>query len=229
MKKKILISFFSFAGLCVAVCILIIAVNIYIVNTTNTQIYSHKEISQIPKSDYDCVIVLGAGVRADNSVSDILRDRLDTSIMVYNSGLISKILMSGDHGRENYDEVNVMKKYAIDAGIDSSNVFMDHAGFSTYETIYRARDIFDVDKALIVTQKYHLHRALYIAKSLGLEAIGVSADLHNYRYQTQRDIREYAARVKEFFNLLIKPEPTYLGEIIPVSGDGDATNDKIIE
>ncbi len=107
----------------------------------------------------------------------------------------------------------------------SSRVFMDHAGFSTYESIYRARDVFKAEKVIIVTQKYHLYRALYIADRLGLEAFGVACDTREYAGQSYRDIREYAARVKDFLVCIVKPEPTYLGEAIPVSGDGDATND----
>ena len=103
---------------------------------------------------------------------------------------------------------------------------MDHAGFSTYESMYRAKEVFEADKIVIVSQKYHLYRAIYIARSLGLEAYGVPSDVREYRGQKYRDFREAIARVKDFFNVIIKPEPTYLGEAIPVSGNGDLTNDK---
>ena len=135
-------------------------------------------------------------------------------------------MMSGDHGRVNYDEVNAMKAYAVENGVPSEDVFMDHAGFSTYETVYRAKEIFGADKVIIVTQEYHLYRALYIAEALGIEAYGVSADLNRYGGQTMRDIREVLARCKDFAMCLFKPEPTYLGEAIPVSGNGDLTNDR---
>jgi vancomycin permeability regulator SanA len=102
---------------------------------------------------------------------------------------------------------------------------MDHAGFSTYESLYRARDIFKVKKVIIVTQKYHLSRALYVAQNLGLEAYGVASDPRQYAGQNYREIREVLARIKDFFYVLAKPKPTFLGEAIPVSGNGDLTND----
>ncbi|MBR2471712.1 MAG: YdcF family protein, partial [Clostridia bacterium] len=119
-----------------------------------------------------------------------------------------------------------MKRAAVDAGIPSEDVFMDHAGFSTYESMYRARDIFEADKIIIVTQEYHLYRAIYIARELGIEAYGVSSDYGNiYGGQSIRENREILARFKDFVKVIFKPEPTYLGETIPVSGDGDNTND----
>ena len=133
--------------------------------------------------------------------------------------------MSEDHGKEEYDEVNIMKNYAIENGIPSENIFMDHAGFSTYESIYRAKEIFEAKKVVIVTQKYHLFRALYIANQLGLEAYGVGADPRQYVGATYRELREILTRDKDFVKCLFKPEPTYLGATIPVSGNGYATND----
>lgn len=103
---------------------------------------------------------------------------------------------------------------------------MDHAGFSTYETVYRAKEIFQARKVVIVTQGYHLHRALYIAKQLGLEAYGVASDLRTYSSQAKQDVREMMARCKDFGMCIFKPEPTYMGEAIPISGNGDVTNDK---
>jgi vancomycin permeability regulator SanA len=133
--------------------------------------------------------------------------------------------MSGDHGQADYDEVNIMKNYAISHGVPSEDIFMDHAGFSTYESIYRAREVFGVKKFIIVTQEYHLHRALYIAESLGVEAYGLSADLRDYSGQLKYSIREVLARNKDFFTSLIKPKPKYLGERIDLGGNGDVTND----
>ncbi|MBR4018560.1 MAG: YdcF family protein, partial [Clostridia bacterium] len=113
----------------------------------------------------------------------------------------------------------------IEAGVPSEDVFMDHAGFSTYESIYRAKEVFLAERVLIVTQGYHLYRALYVARSLGLEAEGVAADLRPYRGQRYYDLREVLARCKDFAMCIFKPLPTYLGEAIPVSGSGDLTND----
>ena len=182
---------------------------------------------QAAKTGAECILVLGAGVRADGSPSDMLRDRLEYALDLYRAGAAPKILMSGDHGRKEYDEVNAMKDYALAAGVPSEDVFMDHAGFSTYVSLYRARDVFQARRVLIVTQEYHLYRALYIAQALGLEAWGVAADPQPYRGQLYREFREVLARDKDFFLCLFQPEPTFLGEAIPVSGSGDATNDRL--
>ena len=155
----------------------------------------------------------------------MLEDRLLQGIELYFGGASDRLLMSGDHGRKDYDEVNIMKKFAIGKGVPSKHIFMDHAGFSTYESMYRARDIFQVKKAIIVTQKYHLYRALYVADALGIEAYGVASDPRIYAGQDYREKREILARIKDFFTVIIQPEPTYLGEIIPIDGDGDLTND----
>lgn len=175
--------------------------------------------------DVDCIIVLGCGVREDGSLSHMLRDRLICGLELYEVGAAEKLLMSGDHGRKDYNEVGAMKQYAVENGVPTENVFMDHAGFSTYETVYRAKEVFEADKVIIVTQEYHLYRALYIAEQLGVEAYGVSADLNTYAGQSLRDFREILARCKDFIMCIYKPEPTYLGEVIPVSGNGDLTND----
>ena len=158
----------------------------------------------------------------------MLEDRLKQGISLYKNGVSNKIIMSGDHSKKDYDEVNVMKKFAIDEEVQSEDIFMDHAGFSTYESIYRAKEIFKAKKIVIVTQKYHLYRALYIANKLGIEAYGVSSDPRKYVGQTSRELREILARDKDFIKCIFKPQPTYLGETIPVSGNGNQTNDKEI-
>lgn len=191
--------------------------------TTSKQILLPEDAAKL--EDVDCILVLGCGIRADGTPSDMLRDRLMRGIALYDAGAAPKLLMSGDHGRVEYDEVAVMKQYAVDTGIASEDVFMDHAGFSTYESIYRAKEIFKADKILIVTQNYHLYRALYIADRLGVEAYGVSSDYHTYGGQFVRDGREVLARVKDFGKCIFKPKPTFLGEAIPIFGDGNLTND----
>ena len=140
-------------------------------------------------------------------------------------GAAEKLLMSGDHGRTDYNEVKTMKQYAINEGIESEDIFMDHAGFSTYESIYRAKEVFGVKKMVIITQEYHLYRALYIAEKLGIEAYGVASDYHIYAGQSMRDLREVLARAKDFVTTIVKPEPTYLGDFIDIHGNGDITND----
>ena len=155
----------------------------------------------------------------------MLEDRLQEGIKLYQNNVSDKIIMSGDHGKKEYDEVNIMKNYVVERGIPSENIFMDHAGFSTYESIYRAKEIFQAKKIVIVTQKYHLYRALYIANRLGIEAYGVGSDPRQYVGATNREIREILARNKDFFKCIFKPKPTYLGDTIPVNGNGDVTND----
>lgn len=219
LKFKILITFliFLFIGL-----LLLLFLNFYIKSSVKSSIISLAEAASVKA---DCILVLGAGIRPGGIPSDMLQDRLDISLKLFKSGASNRLLMSGDHGREDYDEVNTMKSYALKNGVSSDCVFMDHAGFSTYESIYRAKEIFCANKILIVTQVYHLYRALYIANSLGLEAYGVASDQRIYIGQTYRTIREVLARAKDFAMCIIKPEPTYLGEIIPVSGNGNITND----
>jgi len=178
-------------------------------------------------TEADAILVLGAYVFPDGTVSHVLNDRLSVGYEVYQMGKAPKIIVSGDHGRKDYDEVNAMKAFLKDKKVPSEDVFMDHAGFSTYESIYRARDIFKVKKLIIVTQEYHLMRAVFIARELGIEAYGVTSDKRNYLYMAQYELREIAARNKDFLMAKIfKPEPTFLGEEIPVSGDGRATEDK---
>lgn len=222
-KYKILLIVILCIMLCGVSCVF--GVDAYVrLSVTNTIISSEKAALL---KDMDCIIVLGCQVKPDGTPSHMLRDRLERSIELYNLGAAPKLLMSGDHGQKEYDEVNTMKNYAVDTGVPSSDVFMDHAGFSTYETMYRAKEIFGVKKAVIVTQKYHLYRALYIAERLGIEAYGVPADYRTYSGQAKRDVREVLARCKDFVTTILLPEPTYGGNPIPVSGDGNITNDKL--
>ncbi|MBQ4641693.1 MAG: YdcF family protein [Oscillospiraceae bacterium] len=190
--------------------------------TTKPQILTSQEAATL---DADCILVLGCYVMDNGNPSAMLHDRLQRGVELYELGAAPKLLMSGDHGRQNYDEVDAMKQFAVDAGIASEDVFMDHAGFSTYESIYRAKEIFQAKRIIIVSQEYHLYRAIYIAERFGLEAYGVNADYRSYIGQTSRDIREILARVKDFTICIFKPEPTFLGEAIPIFGDGNLTND----
>ena len=218
LKKRLLIIAAVLAALAAGT---VFVPDIIVVSSAKDRIITADEAAELENTD--CVLILGAGVR-NGSPTPMLRDRLITGISLYKSGAAPKIIMSGDHGREDYDEVNVMKSYAVENGVPDSDVFMDHAGFSTYDSIYRAKAVFEADNIIIVTQKYHLYRALYIADKLGVNAVGVSADLDDYSGQLKRDLREIAARDKDFFSCLFKPEPKYLGEKIPVSGDGNITD-----
>jgi len=200
----------------------IIAIDLYVVKYGKKYIIEEGNFN----SNTDCIIVLGARVWDSGKPSAMLEDRIAKSIELYYSGISDKIIMSGDHGRTDYDEVNVMKEYAVDKGVNSEDIFMDHAGFSTYETMYRAKEIFGVKKAVIVTKRYHLYRAVFVARKLGIEAYGIPCDEVEYVGQTYRNIREAAARIKDFLYTVFKPLPTYLGESIPVNGNGNITNDK---
>lgn len=214
----------------VCLCFILLAVllvsvlNIYVKTVSGARILSIEEAANL--SDVDCIIVLGCQVRPDGSLSDMLHDRLYRSVELYQAGVSEKLLVSGDHGGLHYNEVGAMKRFATESGVPSEHVFMDHAGFSTYETMYRAKEVFQARKVVIVTQEYHLYRAVYIAKQLGMEAYGVSSDLRTYIGQSKRDVREILARCKDVAMCIFKPEPTYLGEAIPVSGNGDVTNDE---
>lgn len=205
------------------VILIIFGINLFVVLTTKNKIINKEQAKE--KTDIDCILILGAGIWGDKP-SPMLEDRLNQGIELYKKGIAPKIIMSGDHGRKEYDEVNIMKSYAIEKGVSSEDIFMDHAGFSSYESMYRAKEIFQADKIIIVTQKYHLYRALYIAKSLKMEAYGVPSNPRKYAGQFIREIREILARDKDFVKCIYKPLPTYLGETIPVSGDGNLTNDK---
>ena len=202
---------------------LVLGLNAHVKRTVSNQIITQEEAAEL--AGVDCVLVLGCGVREDGTPSHMLEDRLKQGVALYDLQASPKLLMSGDHGRVEYNEVGTMKEYAMEAGVPSEDVFMDHAGFSTYESLYRAKEIFGVKKLIIVTQEYHLYRALYIAERLGLEAWGVASDYRTYWGQTTREIREILARAKDFVNTVFWPEPTFLGEAIPVSGNGDLTND----
>lgn len=225
MKIKKIVKILRVVSLCLAVLGIasLIIVNLHVKSAAGEHFLSPTQAAQL--EDADCIIVLGCGVGADGSLSGMLRDRLTRGLELYSSGAAKKLLMSGDHGRADYNEVGAMKQYAIDNGVPSEDVFMDHAGFSTYETMYRARDVFKARKVIIVTQEYHLYRAVYIARQLGLEAYGVSSDLHSYSGQGMRNFREVLARFKDFTYTVFMPEPTFLGEAIPVNGDGNLTND----
>lgn len=223
IKKTLIIIGIILLSLIILCVGFVLTINGIVIGKTKDKIISEEKAKSL--SDVDCILVLGCGVKSNGEPSDMLEDRLLRGIEVYNLKSAPKLLMSGDHGQPEYDEVNTMKNFAIQKGVPSTDIFMDHAGFSTYESIYRAKEIFGAEKVIIVTQKYHLYRALYIAEKLSVEAYGVSSDYRKYIGQTPREIREVLARNKDFFTLLVEPEPTYLGEKISVDGDGDVTND----
>lgn len=220
--KKTIVSTVKVLFIAAAVVIAaVFAINFYVVKNTEQKIY---EADNLKAFDADCILILGAGVR-DGEPTPMLRDRLLTGIKLYENKAAKKIIMSGDHGSADYDEVNIMRQFALQKGVPEEDIFMDHAGFSTYDSVYRAKKVFDASSIIIVSQKYHLYRALYISEKLSVKACGVSADLNKYGGQLKRDVREILARDKDFFKCITKPKPAFLGDKIPVSGDGRATKD----
>lgn len=218
MRGFLLVFFY----LMLAAAILVLGVSLYVCASTASQIQSVETCDQ---ADADAILVLGCGVQSLNP-SLMLQDRLDTAIELYNRGVAPKLLMSGDHGGAYYNEVGVMKAYAIEKGVPSEDIFMDHAGFSTYESLYRAKELFGCDSLVVVTQEYHLYRTLHLGNRLSLNISGVSAPGSRYPGQIYRELREILARDKDFITGLTQPAPTVpLGEPIDITGDGNVTND----
>ena len=180
--------------------------------------------AELKDGGYQCALVLGCAVYADGEPSAMLRDRLDTGIMLYKEGIVPKLLLSGDHGQVEYDEISVMYNYCLEAGVPSDDIFLDHAGFSTYDSVYRAQSVFCVESMIVVTQTYHEFRALYTAEQLGIDAAGVSSDQQSYAGATYREVREVLARAKDFFKVLVKAPPVYGGDRIPITGSPEMSH-----
>jgi len=199
---------------------LFFGVQIYIVQLTKSYILS--DVSTAPESD--AVMILGARVYNNGKPSPILRDRLDYGYELYAQGKAKKILVSGDHGRKDYDEVNIMKDYLMEKGVPREDIFMDHAGFNTYDSMYRARDIFEIETLLICTQNFHIARAVYIARDMGIDAYGYPCEDKPIYSMAQLKLRESLARVKAVMDTTVKRKPKYLGDTIPISGSGVLTD-----
>ena len=204
------------------VCLLAAALNALVILTTRNSVVSADEAAPS-----DCILVLGCGLFNDGTPGRMLTRRLDTAIDLYKKGVAPKLLMSGDHGQEGYDEVNAMKRYAVEHGVPAEDIFMDHAGFCTYDSMVRAREIFGIETLTVVTQPYHLYRSIWNARGKGMEAQGVWAEMYNYgrRYTAWLYIREALARVKDVFSVLLDLPSTYLGPAIDLEGSGAATDD----
>ncbi len=201
--------------------VVVAASNVYIIKSTGDDIFTMKDL---PTDDYDCIMVLGAGAWG-NRPSPILRDRLAMGEALYRSGISKKLLLSGDHHRKGYNEVGVMNDYMLERGIAQGDIFMDHAGLSTYQSMMRAKHVFGVRKMVVVTQKFHMQRALYLANCAGIAALGVAAEDIAYPGASYRESREILARSKDYFNGLLKLESYIGGEPIDIAGDGRQTRD----
>lgn len=214
----------------VAVILFIVFVNVHMCAYSSE--YIAEDIEQLEKmidKKTDAVIVFGAYVYDNGTPCPMLEDRLLAGSAIWDSGFSSKILLSGDHGTRGYDEVNAMKEFILKKGYEKRDVFLDHAGFSTYDTVVRAKKIFLVESAVLSTQNYHLVRAVYIARKSGIKAFGISADLRQYpEIEIKRyTAREWLARTKDFIYVnLLKPDPVFLGETIPITGDSSPSYDQ---
>lgn len=224
IRKRILL---TGGALALLGCLCILCLNLWVTISTSGQILEFSEDDPLEEKEknHDCIVILGAGLRG-NEPSPMLKDRLDKGITCYQNGLAPKILMSGDHGRDGYNEVQVMKQYAVSAGVPSQDIFMDHAGFSTYDSMVRAHDIFGLKNPVIVTQKYHIYRALFIGNNVGLDCTGIPTDYYKYGGHPYRTFREYIARCKDVGTVLLGTEPFYRGEPISITGNGDITNEE---
>ncbi len=176
---------------------------------------STAEVSEVPRAEV--AIVPGAGVNPDGTMSTMLADRVRMASALWHAGKVEKVLVSGDHGRWVYDEPDTMRKALVRDGVAAEDVFEDHAGFDTWATMVRARSIFEVDDAVVITQGFHMARALYLADAAGIEATGLTSDLHPYGVQgTKSDVRELLSRVKSIVDVTLDT-PAMAGPKIPIS------------
>jgi SanA protein len=179
-----------------------------------------------PRPRAEAILVLGAAVWRGGTPSHMLADRLETALELYRAGAGAKLLLSGDHGRADYDEVNAMRAWLEARGVPPADIFLDHAGFNTYDSMARAVRVFGVRRVVVVTQAFHLPRALYLADRAGMEAVGVAADRRPYRDAAWHVLRETVGRVKAFADATLGRDPQFLGPAIPISGDGRVTRDR---
>ena len=222
---KIFKGIFTLILIVIIGCALVIGVpNLYEYFTGTSKIFTTTQAEAAGKT-YDCILVLGASVNSDGTPSTILQDRLDTAVALYSAGLAPKIIVSGDdESDKSYDEVTNMKAYLVKQGIPSSDIFCDHAGINTYDSMYRAKNVFSVNTMIVVTQTYHQYRALFDANSLGMTAVGVESDVRTYANQGYYDLREVFARVSDFGKVITKQKSTYLSEAVSLSQSGDVTS-----
>ena len=222
MKKLLVRGGLTVLFIILGAALVTLVINIGMVMAAHKYVYN--DSNEIPNRT--AVLVLGSQIRGTR-LSPVLQDRVDAGIRFMEDQKGEKLLLSGDHGQIYYDEVNAMRLYVLENApyIQEEDIFMDHAGFSTWDSMYRARDVFDVKDILIVTQEFHISRAVCMARSLGLDAVGYGVNQDRFRGPSLRSwqIREYFARVKAFYSIVVKPKPRYLGDKIPITGDGRAT------
>lgn len=173
-------------------------------------------LSGLPEEKADCVLILGAGLW-NGYPSAMLRERLDLGAALYRAGAAPKILVTGDNGSKDYNEVQAMEDYLVkEQGVPREDIVRDHAGFCTYDSMVRAKEVFCAERVIVVTQRYHLFRAVYVASAVGLEAWGADAHRTDYSGREARELRECLARVKDFVWCIFRPDPKFLGEKLPI-------------
>ena len=197
--KKLNIVIAVILSLIVLAFLFVLIVNLIVVKSASDNIFTDDKTP----SYVDAIVVLGAGLRADGTPSDMLADRLSVAIDLYKKSISKYIVLSGDCSGEDYDEVSAMFDYCIERGIPESAIVRDNSGYSTYESVYNVISNFGYKRFVVVTQKYHLYRAVYISEKMGADVIGVPSDPRAYRGQILRSLREYAARIKDFFKVEI--------------------------
>ena len=211
MFKRIILFIAICSGLLI---VFVITTNVIIY--LGTQKYIYNEVEEAPEASV--VLIPGAAIFSDGSLSSVFLDRVDMAIKLYEAKKVSKILVSGDNSTDSHNEVNPVRLYLIDKGIPDQDIFLDHAGLDTYSSMYRARDIFGVTSILISTQSFHLPRAVFTARQLKIEAYGVNADVGHIFFRNY--LREVLANEKAVSNLILDRKPKFLGEMIPITGDG---------
>lgn len=221
-RKALRIAVIICASLAALFVLMLAVLNAYVIEYSEDFILPFEEGCSL--ENIDCIIILGAGVRPDGTMSTVLEERVRVGAELYLSGGADRILVSGDHSKEDYNEVGAMKDYLVACNIDENIIFTDHAGFDTYDTMYRARDVFLAKRVLIVTQTFHMSRAVYIARELGLEAYGVVSDADNRYFNLKTEIREIFGRAKYVFDAIFEPKPYFLGEAIPIWGEASASD-----
>jgi SanA protein len=199
---------------------ILIAVNYYVRSETKPLIYHYA--NGTPEEEVG--IIFGAGIRNDRP-SKYLKDRLDAGIELYKLKKINKILLSGDNGSDEHDELTVMKHYCYEHGVDTTKIFLDYAGFDTYSTLYRAKHIFRLKSAILISQEYHLNRAIYIGNKLGVNSVGLSANKGEYRNYNYVRFRECFTILKSVFDVARNRQPHFLGGEININGVSNYTKD----
>ena len=209
-------------GCLLAALLIVGGANLITVMSTRDNVHT---VSDLADFDADAVVVLGASVKPDGTPSDILQDRLETAVSLYRSGATGAIIVSGDNRTSHYNESAAMKAYCVALGVPSEDVYEDHAGYSTYESMYRARHVFGAERIIVTTQAYHLYRAMFAAQGLGMETRGVASDHGAYDNQRMYSLREVIARTKDFFNTLLQVPVESAHDAAPVNlaDSGDLT------